>query len=211
MPECSNTSVKSKNSDTCNPCSKHLAATFSWFNSLSRWPTPPPAASSDTATTLAQSKHLLPKTAPCSSKKKLQIQNCADLFNNFSPLSTPADNITHGVERHNPRFHWNHVKDATLIADVCLADVWLEALWGPTNRNCFLFVSRALALETIPTICYELVTLCCLAWVKQWQKSQPIMQSCHRFKCQCVQCCKMSSWCLNGSTHCEPGQRNKIN
>jgi len=30
--------------------------------------------------------------------------------------------------------------------------------------NYFLFISRALALETIPTICYKSVTLCCLAW-----------------------------------------------
>jgi len=45
--------------------------------------------------------------------------------------------------------------------NVCLVGVWLEALWGPTKRNRFLFISRALALETIPTICYESVTLCC--------------------------------------------------
>jgi len=46
--------------------------------------------------------------------------------------------------------------------NVCLVDVQLEALWGPTKRNYFLFVSRALALETIPTIRYKSVTLCCL-------------------------------------------------
>jgi len=45
---------------------------------------------------------------------------------------------------------------------------FFEALWGPTKRNYFLFVSRALALETIPIICYKSVTLCCLAWLLLW-------------------------------------------
>jgi len=53
--------------------------------------------------------------------------------------------------------------------NVCTADVWLEALWGPTKRNCFLLVSRALALETIPTICCESVILCCQAGI-EWER-----------------------------------------
>jgi len=48
--------------------------------------------------------------------------------------------------------------------NVCLAGAWLHALWGPAKRNYFLFVSRALTSETIETIYYKSVTLCCSAW-----------------------------------------------
>jgi len=55
-----------------------------------------------------------------------------------------------------------------------LAGVWLEALWGPTKGNHFPFISKALALETIPIIYYKSVTLCCLVW-QSWnlQKWHP--------------------------------------
>ena len=36
---------------------------------------------------------------------------------------------------------------------------------GPTKRNCFLCVSKALSLEIIPIIYYKPVTLCCLVWI----------------------------------------------
>jgi len=40
----------------------------------------------------------------------------------------------------------------------------LEALWGPTKWNYFLFISKTLTPETIPIIYYKSVTLCCLVW-----------------------------------------------
>jgi len=67
--------------------------------------------------------------------------------------------------------------------NVCLADVadvQLEALWGPSKRNHFLFISRALASETIPMICYKSGTLCCSASFefngKRWDTG----------RCQCL-------------------------
>jgi len=105
-----------------------------------------------------------------------------------------SDNKIYGACRQRPHFIARHAKQTTPSTDestndesisptcevttdfarcnVCLADVWQEALWGPTKRNCFLLVPRALTFETIPTICYKLVALCCLAQlltiVKWW-------------------------------------------
>ena len=82
-------------------------------------------------------------------------------FHRCVKKTTPSTDESINDERASPTH-----KVATDFArcNVCLVDVQLEALWGPTKRNCFLFVSRALASETILTSCHESVTLCCSAW-----------------------------------------------
>jgi len=54
--------------------------------------------------------------------------------------------------------------------NVCMSDVCPEAMWWPTCRNHFFFLSRALNLETILTIHCKSVTLCCStqSWCAVW-------------------------------------------
>jgi len=61
-------------------------------------------------------------------------------------------------------FFWNTVSK---VAKKCVTKSLMQCTTGhvPAAVAPFLFC-RALALETIPTICYKSVTLCCLAWEK---------------------------------------------
>jgi len=91
-------------------------------------------------------------------------------------------NSNNGACRHRPHFHM-YVKQTTPGTDesihderasptrevptdltrcnVCLAN-WKHCEDPPPKKNNFLFISRALALETIPIIYYKSVTHCCL-------------------------------------------------
>jgi len=121
----------------------------------------------------------------CVPKRELQFLNNPDPTHNFlSTLTTKSavpvdtDNISTCVWSRPPPALMSQSMtkqsadsthdDATDFArcNVCLADVQLEAVWRPTKRHHFPFVSRQLALETIPTIYHKSVTLCCLAWLR---------------------------------------------
>jgi len=169
-----------------------------------------PATLSGKATLSAQSKHLLPKPAPCVLKKELQFSNNPDTTNNCFSIS---NNEIHSACGNMPCFHV-HAKQTTPSTDesmneeraspthevptdfarcnVCLADVWLEALQGPTKRRQFsvllqcislrnnsndlLWISHSLLfiVDFVTIVCPSAPMLHCLLWqlAKNLHKTQ---------------------------------------
>ena len=103
------------------------------------------------------------KNCAMCAKERIAILNNPDPTHNF--LSTLLWHQIYGACRHRPRFHVcakqttpntdESINDKRAIpsiqvatdftrCNVCLTDVQLEALWGPTKRNYFLFISKTL-------------------------------------------------------------------
>lgn len=55
--------------------------------------------------------------------------------------------------------------------NICLSDVWLEALWDQKQKDCFHLLSNN-HFRTIPMIQHGSVALCCLARVAHCQWTQ---------------------------------------
>jgi len=83
-------------------------------------------------------------------------------FHRHAKQTTPGTGESIDDKKDRPR---HKVTIETKRCNVCPSHVELEALWGPTKVDNFLFVSKALDSETIPTIptiCHKSVNLWCL-------------------------------------------------
>ena len=164
-------------------CAKHFATQFP-----TTIPTPDAQRDGTTCSIIWQGN-------PISAVKTFATKNCAlcatertavlKQFKLNPQLLINSNNEICGACRHRPKFHVcgkpttpstdesindERVNSTQVATDfnrchVCLSDFWLEALWGPTQSEHFLFVPFAMALETIPTNCYKSVTLRCLVWI----------------------------------------------